>query len=71
MLFSEKDVANNIRIIREARGLSQVELAERSGLSRSTIQSIEVMRVSPTVRALFAIAHALDVDVVAFFKGDA
>lgn len=49
---------------RLAAGLSQKELADRSGLSHSTIGRIESDRDWPRVNSLFKIAHALDVTFI-------
>lgn len=40
---------NRIRVLREAEGLSQGELAEHLGVSRQTINSIEVGRYVPSL----------------------
>jgi putative transcriptional regulator len=40
---------NRIRALREAEGLSQGELAEQLGVSRQTINSIEVGRYVPSL----------------------
>lgn len=52
-----------MRAAREARGWSQVELAERSGVSHSGINSIEKDKGSPTMATLRKLADALGVDV--------
>ena len=62
------DVANQIRILREQRSLSQRELAEASGLSRNTLSLIERGQTSPTVSTLKRLALALQVDINAFFE---
>ena len=62
------NVANQIRLWRERRGLSQRELAEATGLSRNTLSLIERGQTSPTVGTLKRIALALKVDINAFFE---
>jgi len=51
-----------IRQFRQARGLTQVELAERAGVDRKTISRIENSRFSPSLINVYAIADALDVE---------
>ena len=53
-----------ISTLRKTRGLSQEKLAEKAGVSRSLISSIEApgMAKSFSVDVLFSISDALDVD---------
>jgi Zn-dependent peptidase ImmA (M78 family)/transcriptional regulator with XRE-family HTH domain len=51
----------NLRRIRTARGLSQVELAEKANLSRIGYRNIEAGESEPRVETLNALACALDV----------
>jgi len=46
--------------IRAARGLSQVELAKRSGVAQTTISAIERGDCVPIVRTIAQLAVALD-----------
>jgi transcriptional regulator with XRE-family HTH domain len=46
---------------REALGLSQEDLADRSGLSTTTIQKYEAGEREPRARALIQLASALEV----------
>jgi transcriptional regulator with XRE-family HTH domain len=58
-----KDVmAINMRRLRYDKGLTQEELAARSGLSMRYVGSIERAAVSASVSVLGRIAGALDVD---------
>jgi transcriptional regulator with XRE-family HTH domain len=61
-------VAKNLRRIRQERGLSQEELADRANLNRNYIGMIEREENSPTVDALGQLSDALDIDPVLFFK---
>lgn len=53
-----------ISTLRKIRGLSQEKLAEKAGISRSLISSIEApgMAKSFSIDVLFSISDALDVD---------
>jgi molybdate-binding protein/DNA-binding XRE family transcriptional regulator len=50
---------NSVRPLREARGWSQQELADRAGLSRAGVSAIEAGRLAPSVTAALALARAL------------
>src|SRR5690349_12504296 len=53
-------VGGNLKRARSARGFSLVELARRSGVSRSMLNQIERGQSAPTINVLFKIAQALD-----------
>lgn len=48
---------NRIRELREAKGLSQGELAGELGVSRQTINSIEVERYTPSLPLALQLAR--------------
>lgn len=53
-----------IREVREEHGMSQVELAEKSGVSRATISALENGTLRSTMTStLEKIAHALGVSI--------
>jgi transcriptional regulator with XRE-family HTH domain len=52
-------VAANLRAVREAAGISQVTLAQRSGVDLSHINKIENARRDPTTAMLLRLARAL------------
>ena len=47
-----RQIAERIRLERDARGWSLAQLAERAGVSKATISKIEREEVSPTVALL-------------------
>lgn len=49
---------NVVRALREARGWTQSELAERLDVSRQTVHSIEKGKYSPSLPLAFKIARA-------------
>ena len=55
-----RQLANRIRLERDARGWSLSELAERAGVSKATISKIEREEVSPTAVILVRIASAFE-----------
>ena len=66
----EKEIGQKIRELRKTKGMSQMELAERIGLSFQQIQKYEkgINRIS--VPRLYQIAKALNVDICSFFEED-
>jgi len=57
-----------LRAIRDERGLSQRELAHRSGLSANAISLIERDENSPSVSTLQSLASALNIKMSYFFE---
>ena len=58
-----RQLADRIYELRDRRGWSQVELARRSGLSRTTIWNIESGGYSPSMTTLSKIASAFGMNV--------
>ncbi len=54
---------NPIRVLRKHLGMTQEELAKATGLSRTYLTEIETGRKDGSLRALKAIAGALEVDL--------
>lgn len=62
-------VRNEIRALRSAHGaMTQVELAERIGVTRQTVIAIEQGRYSPTLELAFQIARVFGVGLDAVFQ---
>lgn len=57
------DGENPIRVWRAHRGLTQAQLAERSGVRQDHISKIESGKLTGSVKALRTLAGALDVDL--------
>ena len=60
-------VGHRLRTVREERGLSQRELAQRAGVSTNAISLIERDENSPSVSTLQSLATALNVRMSYFF----
>lgn len=56
-------LAKNIRLYRNKMGLSQEELAERSGLHRTYIGSVERAERNVTIESMAKIAKGLKVSI--------
>lgn len=52
-----------LKELRKARGISQAALAERLGMSKSTIGMYETGDISPSLEALNALADYFNVDI--------
>ncbi|WP_181707865.1 cupin domain-containing protein [Chthonobacter rhizosphaerae] len=61
------DVGGRLRAVREARGLSQRQLARMAGISNATISQIESNAINPSVGALKRILDALPMPLADFF----
>ncbi|HEY9214249.1 MAG TPA: helix-turn-helix transcriptional regulator [Ancylobacter sp.] len=59
-----KLVGRNFARLRQAKDLTQEQVAERSGLSQQYLSGLERGRRNPTVITLYELARALDVSHV-------
>jgi transcriptional regulator with XRE-family HTH domain len=57
------NLANNIRTLREARGLTQQQMAKLSGVPRPTWANLESGAANPTLAILVRVAAALQIRV--------
>ena len=62
------DIRNLARQHRLMIGMTQQELAERVGVTRQTILSIEKSKYTPSVALALRLAEVLDVTVEALFQ---
>jgi transcriptional regulator with XRE-family HTH domain len=69
-LMEERDIALNIRLLREARGMTLTRLAQQTKLTKGAISKIETAQVSPPVSTLLRIATALNVPLARLFAED-
>lgn len=61
-------LGGRLRDMRTKRGLSQKELADRIGVTSSTISQVEGNTIYPSIPALLKMAEVLAVEVSAFFQ---
>lgn len=60
---------NRLKVLREQAGYTQADLAEKVGVTRQTIISIERGKYSPSLDTAFVIADAFDLEIgEVFFK---
>ena len=57
-----KLVGDNFGRVRKAKGLTQEQVAERSGFSQQYLSDLERCRRNPTVVSVYELAVALDVN---------
>lgn len=68
MEYSKKKVAKLLRTKRVKLGLTQKELAEKSGVSIPTINGLENEKRNGSAKIIHKVARALDLDELDFFK---
>ncbi|MGV8835476.1 helix-turn-helix domain-containing protein [Cellvibrio sp.] len=65
---SVQDTAVRLKLIRNAIGYSQRELAKRAGVTNSSISMIEQGQVSPSIQSLSRILAAFPISLADFFS---
>ncbi|MCB0446963.1 MAG: helix-turn-helix transcriptional regulator [Gelidibacter sp.] len=63
----QETFSDNLKVIRKEKGLSQNDVAEKSGMIASTYNRIENMKVSPSIDTIERIAKAMDTPFVELF----
>ncbi|MCF8105166.1 MAG: cupin domain-containing protein [Desulfohalobiaceae bacterium] len=64
-------IGEKIRAMRQDKGVSIQQLAERAGLAKALISQIENGQVSPPIATLLKVANSLDTDISLFFQDEA
>ena len=67
VLWAVRGVDNDVRSLREARGLTQAQLGAALGVSRQSVNSIEKGRYDPSLPLAFAIARYFETTVEEIF----
>ena len=62
------DLANNLKALRTERGWTQAELADRAGVSRKTINTVENGVFVPSTVIALKLARAFGVTVEDLFR---
>ncbi|MEK4426192.1 helix-turn-helix transcriptional regulator [Solibacillus sp. FSL K6-1523] len=68
VINGERKIQNRIVVLRAERGLSQREMADRLGVSRQTIISLEKNRYNPSLKLAFDISLMFGVDLHEVFQ---
>jgi putative transcriptional regulator len=61
---------NRLRELRAAREWSQLELADKLGVSRQTVNAIETEKYDPSLPLAFKIARLFQLSVEQIFESD-
>ena len=64
-----RQLAERIKTLREARGWTQEQLAERAAMQRSYLADLELGRRNPSVRTLVKVANAFGIAVAELLEG--
>jgi len=62
------ELINNLRVLRAEKKWSQQDLADKVGVSRQTISSVEANRYSPSLILAFKIAYSFERDIQEVFQ---
>ena len=63
-----KSLVREYTYLRKLKGLTQAEVAERAGISRTNISRFESGEYNPTLEMLVKLATAMDLDVLVTLK---
>ena len=64
-----RDIGKNIRKLRESKGLTQDQLAEKLFVARQTVSNYETGRTRPDVDMIVSIANVLETDANSVIYG--
>ena len=59
---------STLRALREARGWTQADLAQRLGVSRQTVNAVETGKYDPSLPLAFRIARLFERPIEAIFQ---
>jgi putative transcriptional regulator len=62
---------NRLRVLRAERAWSQADLADHLGVSRQTVNAIEVEKYDPSLPLAFKIARLFELSIEQVFSDDA
>ena len=67
-MAKESNISTNLKFVRESRGMTQQELADRIGMRRETILHLENNRYNPSLEMALKIAQVFDLRVEELFQ---
>lgn len=59
---------NRVKQLRERKGISQIDLAERLGVSRQALSAVETEKQSPSLQTAMKVARELDTPLAQIFS---
>jgi transcriptional regulator with XRE-family HTH domain len=60
------EIGDKIKQIRQQKGIKQLELAAKAGISNTYLSDIEVGRTNPSIKTLKKLAGGLEEDICEF-----
>jgi transcriptional regulator with XRE-family HTH domain len=66
--MSQKIVGKQIRLLRKRFKMTQSVLVSKANMEESALQRIEAGRTNPTIKTLFKISNALNVELKVLFE---
>ena len=67
-MAKESNIITNLTSVRESRGMTQQDLADRIGMRRETILHLENNRYNPSLEMALKIAQVFDLRVEELFQ---
>ena len=67
-MAKESNIITNLKSVRESRGMTQQDLADRIGMRRETILHLENNRYNPSLEMALKIAQVFDLQVEELFQ---
>ena len=67
-MAKESNIVTNLKSVRDSRGMTQQELADRIGMRRETILHLENNRYNPSLEMALKIAQVFDFRVEELFQ---
>ena len=67
-MAKESNIITKLKSVRETRGMTQQELADRIGMRRETILHLENNRYNPSLEMALKIAQVFDLQVEELFQ---
>ena len=67
-MAKESNIITDLKSVRESRGMTQQELADRIGMRRETILHLENNRYNPSLEMALKIAQVFDLRVEELFQ---
>lgn len=67
-MAKESNIITNLKSVRESRGMTQQELADRIGMRRETILHLENNRYNPSLEMALKIAQVFDLRLEELFQ---
>ena len=67
-MAKESNIITNLKSVRDSRGMTQQDLADRIGMRRETILHLENNRYNPSLEMALKIAQVFDLRVEELFQ---